>query len=208
LGILVFRFSLPTQELRAFSVPGNPPTIAFASGDVAAAQSFSLIHEWCHLLVGRPGLCKPNELSRTLRGDLEVFANAFAGAFLAPSATLLELPAIRALAAGDKDPADAASDASRMLSVSRFVVLRRLLRLRLVSSQEYNTIATAWLHQPRRTGGRHVEPAVKAVRELGQPFVAAVLEARQRGALDDLGAADHLSLPISALDRVAELAAS
>ncbi len=205
-GVLVLRLSMPPSELRAFSLAGAPPLVSISSRDAAAAQSFSLLHEWCHLLLGQAALCRPNEMSRRLRGDDEVFCNAFAGAFLVPMAALLPHPVVERLRIGDTDPEHAASALGRAFSVSRFVILRRLLTASLVSNEDYGRIAAAWLKQPstRRKGFAH--PAVRAVSQLGRPLVRAIALARKQGTLSDLDAATYLNVAAAHLGRVEDLA--
>lgn len=208
-GVLVLRFSMPAEELRGFSIPGAPPVIAMSNQDPHPAQSFTLFHEWCHLLLDESGLCRPNELSRTLRGDDEVFCNAFAGAFLVPMPALLSHPLVAALRAHDSEAGPTATAVARAFSVSRFVVLRRLLAAQVVSHDEYGRIVSAWVRQPRpvRRSNFGPAPAVRAVSELGHAFVASVITARQRGVIGETDAADYLSLGAKHLERVSELVA-
>lgn len=209
IGVLVFRFSIPVDELRGFSLAGAPPVIAISNQDPHPAQSFTLFHEWCHQLLEESSLCKPNELARALRGDDEVFCNAFAGAFLVPMRTLMSHDAVARLRAHDAGPAEVAPAVARAFSVSRFVVLRRLLTARLVSQEQYGEVVAAWLAQPStaRRSRFGPEPAVRAVSELGHTFVGAVLSARQRGSIGESEVADYLSLNDRHLERVSELVA-
>jgi Zn-dependent peptidase ImmA (M78 family) len=208
-GVLVLRFSMPADEVRGFSIPGVPPVIAISNQDPHPAQSFTLFHEWCHLLLDESGLCKPNELSRTLRGDDEVFCNAFAGAFLVPMQALLSHPQLTTLRAHDSDVGQTATAIARAFSVSRFVVLRRLLAAQVVSHEDYGRIVSAWVRQPPsvRRSNFGPTPAVRAVSELGNAFVTTVLTARQRGAIGETDAAEYLSLGAKHLERVSELVA-
>jgi Zn-dependent peptidase ImmA (M78 family)/transcriptional regulator with XRE-family HTH domain len=204
-GVLVLRFSMPTSELRAFSLAGTPPVIVVTSRDGPAAQSFSLMHEWCHLLLGQAAMCRPNESSRRLRGDDEVFCNAFAGALLVPMDELLVHPIVTKLSAGDVEIDDAAIALSRAFSVSRFVTLRRLLKAALVTSDDYSRLTSAWLGQPAPKRGGFAHPAVKAVSELGRPLVRAIAAARQHGEISELDAANYLNVSAAHLGRIDDL---
>lgn len=208
-GVLVLRLSIPVTELRGFSMPGTPPLIAISNKDPHGAQAFTLFHEWCHLLLGESSLCRPNELSRVLRGDDEVFCNAFAGAALVPMHALTSHPVFAQLEDDDVDVGTAATSLARAFSVSRFVVLRRLLVAHAVSHDEYGAVVGTWLQQPApvRRSRFGPEPAVRAVSELGHSFVAAVLDAQQRGVIGETDVAEYLSLNSKHLERVSELVA-
>lgn len=207
IGVLTVRLSIPVEELRGFSLPGRPPLIAITNRDPHGAQSFTLFHEWGHLLLGGSGLCRPNELTRSLQGDDEVFCNAFAGAALVPMSALVEHPAVVQLRAGVSDAGVVAAAVARAFSVSRFVAIRRLLTARAVTHDEYGKMVGAWLRQPTtvRRSRFGPEPAVRVVSELGRSFVSAVLAAQQRGAIAETDLADYLSLSSKHVERVSEL---
>lgn len=206
-GALVFRFSVPVDEVRGFSINGSPPVVAISNQDPPQAQSFTLFHEWCHLLLGGSGLCRPSELNRGSREEDEVFCNAFAGALLVPMKALLAHPATALLRASNGDPAEVATVIAKAFSASRFVALRRLLTAELIRETTYRQLVAAWLAQPttKRRARFGPSPAVRTVSELGRTFVEAVLRARDRAAISETDAADYLSTSTRHLERIGEL---
>ena len=206
-GILVFRFKMPVDEVRGFSINGAPAVVVISNQDPPAAQSFTLFHEWCHLLLGGSGLCRPSEVWKPSRREDETFCNAFAGALLVPMDELLEHPAIAPLKQADGEVATVAANVARAFSTSRFVALRRLRTAELVNDTDYRRCLAAWMSQPLvRTRPRFgPSPAVRTVSELGQTFVETVLRARDRATISDTDAADYLSTSASHLERIADL---
>jgi Zn-dependent peptidase ImmA (M78 family) len=207
-GVLVFRFRMPVDELRGFSIRGHPPMVAITNQDTPPAQSFTLFHEWSHLLLGESGICKPSELGRSDRvDDVEVFCNAFAGALLVPMAALESTSTVARLRVRELGANEAAVAIARAFSVSRFVALRRLLAARAITGRIYGEVVAAWMQQPTavRRSRFGPEPAVRTISELGRPFVTTVLSAQQTGKITETDAADYLSIAGKHLERVTEL---
>jgi Zn-dependent peptidase ImmA (M78 family) len=182
--------------------------VAITNQDTPPAQSFTLFHEWSHLLLGESGICKPSELARSNRvNDVEVFCNAFAGALLVPMAALESTSTVARLRVRELGANEAAVAIARAFSVSRFVALRRLLAARAITGRIYGEVVAAWMQQPTavRRSRFGPEPAVRTISELGRPFVTAVLSAQQTGRITETDAADYLSIAGKHLERVTEL---
>lgn len=60
-GVLVFQFSgIEPRECRGFVHAEPPfPVIAINQGDAINARVFTLIHEFCHVILGTTGICDP-----------------------------------------------------------------------------------------------------------------------------------------------------
>ena len=207
-GVLVFRFRMPVDELRGFSIRGQPSLVAVTNQDPAPAQSFTLFHEWSHLLLGESGICKPSELARGGRlDDVEVFCNAFAGALLVPMPALESTSTVARLRTRDVEATEAAVAIARAFSVSRFVALRRLLAAKAITQRIYGEVVAKWMNQPTavRRSRFGPEPAVRTISELGRPFVTTVLRAQQTGKITETDAADYLAMAGKHIERVTEL---
>lgn len=206
-GILVFQFSMPLEEVRGFSL-SSVPVIVLNTRDSHAARIFTLFHEWAHLLLRKPGICIPEEATRpTQRDDIEVFCNAFAGAFLVPRAALLQHPSILAYQGEELALEEAVTAAEEAFSVSKYVILRRLLTTKVILAEDYRRVVDQWetvqrTEQTKAKGEGGPSPAAKAVNELGRAFVSSVLRAHERGLINDVDLTDFLSIRLKHLARL------
>ena len=137
-GIFVHCFTdVPLEEARGISIVDTSiPIIGINDSDRPPAKSFSIIHELVHILKRESSLC--NEMiSKTSSNVEEVFCNAVAGELLVPQKALsIILQNINLTAPYSKD--DIAAIAKHF-SVSREVIIRRLLETELISEIEYQT---------------------------------------------------------------------
>lgn len=214
-GVLVFQFPMPDRERRGrrravpsrdeedggdrdsvsgFSLANAVDVAVLNKRDNPARRSFTLFHEWAHLLLGEPGVCDVED-GRIIRAkqQIEVFCNAFAAEALVPVRALLESPIVASAHREDELPT-AAKEGARLFSVSRWVILRRLLSAQVITQSAYDRVTAGWAKEkvPQRKGGP-VPPYRTTLTELGVPFVKTALEARSRGAISDGDLADYLS---------------
>ena len=162
LGVLVLQLSLPIEESRGFSLPNTPPVIVINAKDHIRARIFSLFHEYGHLLLDTGGICdwenqeNQNILSR-MNGSVEKFCNHFAGAFLVPKDALLNHSLIRAemhiVDLSDECIVKIAKD----FKVSREVILRRLVTLKLADWDLYEMKYRKWKEKyEQKTRSKHL----------------------------------------------------
>lgn len=98
LGILVMRNSvvgnnnsrrLNPQEFRGFAIAHlHAPVIFINTADVTQAWTFTLMHEFVHLMLGESGV---SDLSHKNDNQIEKFCNRVAADFLVPSAEMVQL---------------------------------------------------------------------------------------------------------------------
>lgn len=222
-GTLTFRFSIPKEEVRAFSLAGGPPVIVLSGDDYDSSQIFSLFHEWAHLCLGQPGMCLPEIDSRAADagGQVERFCNQFAADLLVPRDALLAEETTQQLREKRLAVADALRVLSRVFAVSRYVILRRLRTLRLVSEAEFRRVDRLLageyekeMEKREREKQKAKEegeeswgppPPIKVVSQLGRAFVTHVLDAHERGAIHYADIADLLAVRLKHLPRIQEL---
>jgi len=182
-GCFVFQLSFPTEDARAFSeLYDDAPLIVLSTKDEAVGRVFSLFHEYAHLLLRASGICPDFRLDylQSTEGRVEQFCNAFAGSFLVPAAPL------EAAAHEHPDPTDEGGlvSLSYRFSVSKHVILRRLLDLGWVDQRYYRLKAAEWAKtragRKKQTGGP-VRQEVKAVSQRGRRFSSLIIEAADRG---------------------------
>jgi Zn-dependent peptidase ImmA (M78 family) len=177
--VLVFQCRMPVTAARGFSlVESAIPAIILNQTDAPAARIFTLFHEYAHLLLRRPGVCMPDIGRLTSLQPEESFCNRFAAALLLPRSDFeVRIP---------QTPSD---QALRRLaghySVSRYVILGRLLSLDNISLAQYQETSQRWKaqddmtkHSPQSGGGMTV--AKRCLAERGEPFVSLVVKAARQ----------------------------
>ncbi len=142
-GVFVFKDSFRQKDVSGFSLyHAEFPLIVINNSTTASRQIFTLFHELAHLLLHESGVTKKDDrFIEELSGEayrVETFCNRFAADFLVPQADMaeqvkrlgLDLRAVETLA--DR------------YSVSREVVLRRMLDMKLINADRYRKQAAEW----------------------------------------------------------------
>ena len=199
--VLVFQASMPVEEVRGFSLfEAEKAVIVLNQSDAVNARIFTLFHEYCHLLLSKPGICLPEEGSLTHTQKTETFCNRFAAAFLIPRHDIAarltsEVPLeskVNALAARYR--------------VSRAVVLGRMRGLDAISEQVYRRVIARLQGKapaPRRPGGGGRAPAARVLGERGRVFVSLVVDALDRELITANDASAYLGIKLKDLDEAA-----
>lgn len=142
-GIFVFKRSLKQREISGFCLVDEEfPVIFLNNSNTDTRQIFSLFHELAHILLQANGVTKLDDryisdLPKSLR-HIELFANQFAAECIVPHHDF-----IKQLGQGPFDDPLYASLANRY-SVSREVILRRVLDLGLIDHTQYETKVAEW----------------------------------------------------------------
>ncbi len=165
-GVSVFRFPMPIDELRGMSRwdRGGPPAIALNSSDTAAGRMFTLHHEVGHLVLnaGSGTLCDPHVVEPR---DEERNANAFAAEMLVPAAEVLAALPEDAMPVSFLDwPAAVRRELQRRFHVGGAVIGIRLRELGIVADSGYKPF---WRAKPGRARGRGVAKYKRYSRYLG-----------------------------------------
>lgn len=217
LGVLVFEASnIPLSEMRGFSIPAEQlPIIVLNGGDSHNGRIFTLFHEVTHLLLNESGVCDLYMTEDEMSPDaaLEVYCNAVAAEFLVPEVVLMRMAPGDGVAQWSEERL---STIARAFSVSREVVLRRLLTLGRTTKDFYLHMREQYGLEFERAkeAGRRKEkkagpsPSVMAVRNLGRPFVRTVLEAYSQERISLSKVSDYLGVKVRHLDRIGQLVGS
>lgn len=214
-GVLVFQTGeVELDEMRGFSVTARElPAIVLNAKDAPRGRIFTLMHEFCHLMLHQAGVCDPARVGREGRSpdeNVEVFCNRVAGALLVPRDALLEDPRVQ----GAPDTLEWDDEVIRGLAtdfaVSREVVLRRLLILGKTTGDFYERKRAEYLAQyaERATAARKNEgfapPSRLALRDNGRRYTGLVLEALRRERITPADASDYLGVRLKHLDEMAK----
>jgi Zn-dependent peptidase ImmA (M78 family) len=136
-GILVFQtrggqWGVVPEEMRGVSLYEDIlPVILLTGRDAPNARIFTMMHELTHLALHTSGICDWAE-----HDDIEVFCNRVAGSVLVPVAMLQKRIADLRIADIEADELPI-EELSREFSVSREVIVRRLLTLGYVTPSYY-----------------------------------------------------------------------
>lgn len=155
LGVMVLQMSgVEVEEARGFSISsGALPVISINVKDAPAGRVFSMHPELTHLTLRSGGLCDFHDFPRAGEKDIEVFCNHVAGASLVPGEVLLQTPEVRhqeARGTGFQWSSEELVALARRFSVSREVILRRLLILGRTSEVYYREMRSRFQEEYQR----------------------------------------------------------
>lgn len=193
LGISVYLQKFELQDCRGCSLleDGIIPAILINKAESENAWTFTLIHEYAHLLIRRPGI---SDLNR--RNPVEVFCNRFAASFLMPVAALRRV--LPHWPDGPLNWEDATiNDAARDLKVSAQALAIRLEELGR-AKPGFNARFIRKPTKKKATGGGYVRIRLS---EIGGRFTASVMNALDRDVIDTVHASEALGLGPSYLER-------
>jgi Zn-dependent peptidase ImmA (M78 family) len=142
LGVLVFQTTrFPSEEASGFAIAADMlPVIAVNRDDVLTRRTFSLVHEFAHLMIRVSGVSELETDANRPPEDqrIEVFCNSVAAAALIPRDVLLAEPRVVAQGQRSTNWSDAEiNDLARQFSVSREALLRRLLTFNRTTDEFY-----------------------------------------------------------------------
>lgn len=210
-NVLVFQFAMPLEDCRGFSLAEQEPlVIVVNSADAIAPRTFTLFHEFGHLLLRTPGVCIPEVKASRAPGKAETaegWCNRFAAAFLIPANAVRVPPEATT---SERALTEFLKSESKRFKVSREVLLRRLLDLGAVRRNQFARVLArlrAEHHPVKRTGG-FTSPAKRSVEGRGRLLSSLILDAVQSGFLNHADAADYLSLRLKHLGEVQSLLAA
>jgi len=167
------------EEFRGFVLSDRFAPIVFVNGgDAKAAQMFTLIHEYTHLLFARTGLDNyEDDPALFLTSGQEHFCDKVAAEFLVPTSRFMEVWE------SGKDHDRALGAAVAKFKASYIVCLRKALELGLIAQEDfwllYNDHKKAYQEAPKRTKGKNDkwDPYPAKGTQLGDVFSDAVFMA-------------------------------
>ncbi len=135
-GVLIQSFGdVPLENTRGLSIYKKKlPIIGINENDRPPAKSFSIIHEMVHLYKRESSICNVN-FNMTIMQNEEVFCNAVAGELLVPEDDLQTFLRINNIKVFKKKDIQNIAD---YFSVSREVIIRRLLDTNKIDSNSYD----------------------------------------------------------------------
>ena len=205
LGVLVFQMrGVSYREVRGFSIADFPlPVVVVNGSDFPNAKTFTLLHEFTHLLLRSGGICDPHHVvkGRSRDSRIEAFCNHVAGAVLVPASSLVNHGNV----VGNADPErwmDAALDTiAAYYGVSTLVVVRRLLTLGLTTEGFYHRYHERVVNRAEKRRQERVQDGapprpVMVVADMGRAFTGAVLDAYRSQVITASDVANYLRVRV------------
>lgn len=189
-GLLVFQATdIDPQEAAGFSLKHNKlPVIAVNIKDSPNARTFTLLHEFTHVMLHQNSLC--NELGREGKRDrdsekIEVFCNYVAGAALIPKHLLLQEQIVKQHPPSPEWEESALEWLGSRFGTSKETVLRRLLIVGRTNKEFYRTkreeYRKEWKEvQKKKEKGGFAPPHQMAISSGGRKFLDIVLRSYYR----------------------------
>jgi Zn-dependent peptidase ImmA (M78 family) len=198
-GIVIFQQKFPMTDCKGFTLYENesaPTIIVNKTEELDVAKIFTLAHEYCHLLLRRPGISNEN-----FTNPVESFCNKFAAAFLIPSDALrLVLPywPNQPVTWKSKD----IDEWANKLNVSRIALALRLEQLGLAPDGfhvRFKARKKAQKRVPR--GDVRPDPSVVQLSDVGGAYTKKIIGAMDRRLIDETHAAEALGLSVENFDK-------
>lgn len=205
LDVLVLQLEMGKNGIRGFGAWDEyAPLIAVNTAYHPTARTFTLFHEFGHLLTRTDAACK-NFIRPTSQDDAaEKWCERFAAAFLLPEKDLLEVASKHGVfpSSPTVDPHKAQLIANRF-KVSIRATAIRLQEVNLAKPGLYSAVAARFSAKDwtESSGGGGGQPATqKRIRQLGNRLTGTLVDATDRGRLTTRDLADFLRLKTGQLD--------
>jgi Zn-dependent peptidase ImmA (M78 family)/transcriptional regulator with XRE-family HTH domain len=202
-GIYTFKDSFTDRFVSGFCLYHDEfPVIMVNNSNSFSRQIFTLLHELGHILLGVNGITDVDEdyFNFMNNGDrsLEIACNRFAAEVLVPSSSFL-----KDIAAFEAAGQEIISELAKKYSVSREVILRRLLDFGAIDQAYYTSKAVEWnndyLRQSRGTAGGNWY--LTKLSYLGEGFTRLAFENYRQGRISKPELAEHLNVKARNLER-------
>ena len=213
LGVLVLQTrDVELSEMRGFSIYESIlPVIVVNRKDSYSGRTFTLLHELTHLIFRESGICNLDEDNSLPpeESSTEIMCNKVAGLSLVTKNSILSEDIVEQ----NNGPIwkdGLLVELSKRYSVSKEVILRRLLDLGMTNEIFYREKRTQFIREyqelPQRDG--FIPPAINIVSLSGRLYVSLVLTAVSKNRITLGDASDYLGLKFKHFNKVAEVIGS
>lgn len=202
-GVYVFKEAFKDNSFSGFCLYDIKYPVIYINNSMSySRQIFTLFHELCHILIKTSGIDKANDdyISRLELDNrkLEMICNMFAGKFLVPTNDLLKL--IDNVEINEKN----IEKLSKKYSVSRDVILRKLLDMGKISKEAYEKKHSDYQEEmyrkPINRGGGNYYNTKKAY--LGENYINDVCSNYYSGKIDLYETANYLNVRVEAIPQL------
>lgn len=212
-NILVFQDAMDIDTVRGIALTEDEPyTILVNSRDTDEAKSFTLLHEYGHVLLRRGGICREMSTGSHLTRDqkIEAWCNRFAASVLMPRGPYME--ELMRLEDGRMDAHTAVEELAKKFKTSRYAAaIRAVDILGRTRGREYKNLVGAMANKfasraPTKTKNGEkrgfASPVDLSVSRLGQKFVRLTLESYEKKAITSSDLIEYLKTDLKHLDKL------
>lgn len=205
-GVLVFQATLSINEMRGLSIAEFPlPIILVNRERVVKARIFTIIHELVHIMLRSVGVCDLETQSK-----IEVFCNAVAGEVLVPTEWLNKTEIYNQNRREEDWNKEAIWKLADYFSVSREVILRRLLTNQKISQSFYQNKRHQWLKDYEKSkeiedgkkSGGFAPPHTDAISKVGKNFTRLVVNSYHQNKIGLSEVSDYLGVKAKHLPKI------
>lgn len=218
-GVFVFQTTaLASEEASGFALFADvSPVISVNRKDALTRRTFSLLHEFAHLMIHVSGVSdletdanRPPEDQR-----IEVFCNHVAAAALVPKGSLLVQPGVREQGMRSEGWSDAQiSELARRFNVSREAILRRLLTFDRTTNGFYTRKRAQYTAEYQAQRAKQKEQAkdikrnmpTETVSHFGKPLVRMLLNNYWQDRMTLSAISGYLGLKVKHIPNLAKAA--
>ena len=203
-GVYTFKDSFKDRFVSGFCLFHDRfPVVMINNSNSFSRQIFTLLHELGHILLGVNGITDVDDSYIDLMGNsdrsLEIACNHFAAEVLVPSSAFLkEIPTF------ETEGQEIIPELAKKYSVSREVILRRLLDYSAIDQAYYASKAAEWnrdyLRQSRGVSGGNWY--LTKLSYLSEGFTRLAFESYRQGRLSKAELAEHLNVKARNLERL------
>ncbi|MDN3278706.1 XRE family transcriptional regulator [Frankia sp. RB7] len=218
-GTLVFQSAaIDSEEASGFALYNETsPVISVNRKDALTRRTFSLLHEFAHLMIHVSGVSDLETDAKRPPEDqaIEVFCNQVAAAALMPRASLIAEPTVAQHGVRSEAWSDAEiGDLSRRYGVSREAVLRRLLTFNLTTDAFYTRKRGQYIAEFHAQRARQREQAkdikrnmpLETVSHFGKPLVRMLLNNYWQDRMTLSAVSGYLGLKVKHIPKLAKAA--
>lgn len=218
-GTLVFQTTtFPTEEASGFAIAADvSPVISVNRRDALTRRTFSLLHEFAHLMVRVSGVSDLETEERRPPEDqrIEVFCNQVAAAALVPKESLIAQPGVAEQGLRSENWSDSQiSDLARHFNVSREALIRRLLTFDRTTNVFYTRKRGQYIaeYQAFLARQREKKPEIKrnmpreTISQFGKPLVRMLLGNYYQDRLTLSAVSGYLGLKVKHIPKLEQVA--
>lgn len=204
LDILVFQYPrISVSEFRGFSIYYKKmPIIGINRKDSPAARTFTLLHEFIHLLLGESSVSNISEVETGFgpHERIEKLCNEAAGSALVPANELRDEFGER------RDfSLNRISALSNSFGVSKETITMRLFQLGFISQQELNMLLDIIRKSYKKTSKKGIVlPHRDFISKTGKPIARLLLDNLSRGHITENDFSDYAGLKIKHIQKVGQ----
>lgn len=211
LNILAFQYPLSTDGVRGLSLTGSDPCVMLInSREIDHAKSFTLLHEYGHILLRKGGICDEHGASpaNSVKKRVEGWCNRFAASFLMPEEGFVAER--RRLEKISDDPSRIVGKLAAGFKVSRYAAAVRAADLAKGGSKAayidvLDKMAGRYSRRQKTAGGdaekenggpRYLDVLVSRV---GKKFARLAISSHERGIITSLDLGNYLDIDLKHL---------